>query len=38
MVRGGTQVRDETGNYPVSYLMCGLYLFVIIVLAAVFLL
>jgi hypothetical protein len=38
MVKGGTQVRGETENSPISYLMCVLYVFVIIVLAAVFLL
>jgi hypothetical protein len=36
--KGGTQVRGATENYPMSYLMFVLYAFVIIVLAAVFLL
>jgi hypothetical protein len=31
-------VRGDTENYPMSYLMCALYAFVTIVLAAVFLL
>ena len=31
-------MRGATENYPTSYLMCALYAFVIIVLAAVFLL
>jgi hypothetical protein len=36
--KGGTQVRGATENYRTAYLMCVLYAFVIIVLAAVFLL
>jgi hypothetical protein len=32
------KVRGETENYPITYLMCVLYAFVIIVLAALFLL
>jgi hypothetical protein len=38
MVKGGTQVRSANENYRTAYLMCVLYAFVIIVLAAVFLL
>jgi hypothetical protein len=38
LLEGGTQVRGDTENYPMSYLMCVLYAFVAIVLAAVFLL
>jgi hypothetical protein len=38
MAKGGTQVRGATENYRTAYLMCVLYAFVIIVLAAVFLL
>jgi hypothetical protein len=38
MVTGGTQVRGAAENYRTAYLMCLLYAFVIIVLAAVFLL
>ena len=38
MVTGGTQMRGATENYRTAYLMCVLYAFVIIVLAAVFLL
>ena len=38
MVKGGTHVRGATENHPVSYPMFVLYAFVIIVLAAVFLL
>jgi hypothetical protein len=38
MVKGGTRVRGDTENYPEAYLMCVLYAFVVIVLAAVFLL
>jgi hypothetical protein len=38
MVKGGTQVRGDTDNYPMSHLMCVLYAFVVIVLAAAFLL
>jgi hypothetical protein len=38
MVRGGTQVRGVTENYRTAYLMCAFYAFVVIVLAAVFLL
>jgi hypothetical protein len=29
-------MRNDTENYPISYLMCVLYAFVVIVLAAVF--
>jgi uncharacterized protein HemY len=32
------QVRGKTDNYQIAYLMCVLYAFVVIVLAAVFLL
>ena len=38
LLKGGTQVRSDTENYPMSYLMCVLYALVVIVLAAVFLL
>jgi hypothetical protein len=38
IVKGGTQVRSDTENYPMTYLMCVLYALVVIVLAAVFLL
>jgi hypothetical protein len=38
MVKGGTQVRGDAESYPTAYLMCVLYAFVVIVLAAVFLL
>jgi len=38
MVKGGTQVKGETENYRIAYLTCVFYAFVIIVLAAVFLL
>ena len=38
IVKGGTPVRSDTENYPMTYLMCVLYAFVVIVLAAVFLL
>jgi hypothetical protein len=38
MVKGGTQVRGANENYRTAYLMCVLYAFVVIVLAAVFLL
>ena len=38
MFKGATPVRGATENYPMSYLMYALYAFVIIVLAAVFLL
>jgi hypothetical protein len=36
--KGGKHVRGATENYRTAYLMCVLYAFVIIVLAAVFLL
>jgi hypothetical protein len=38
MLKGGTQVRGADENYGTAYLMCVLYAFVVIVLAAVFLL
>jgi hypothetical protein len=38
VVKGGTQVRGANENYRTAYLMCVLYAFVVIVLAAVFLL
>jgi hypothetical protein len=38
MVKGGKQVRGANENYRTAYLMCVLYAFVVIVLAAVFLL
>jgi hypothetical protein len=37
MIKGGTQVRGVNENYRTAYLMCALYAFVVIVLAAVFL-
>jgi hypothetical protein len=38
MIKGGQQVRRDNDNYRTAYLMCVLYAFVVIVLAAVFLL
>jgi hypothetical protein len=36
VVKGGKQVRRDTENYRTAYLMCVLYAFLVIVLAAVF--
>jgi hypothetical protein len=38
VVKGGKQVRRANENYRTAYLMCVLYAFLVIVLAAVFLL